>query len=245
MEVLSFDSFSLKDAITDGKVISQNGTFGAVFLHGSSLLKLDKRLFSLIDINCRELANHVFKDVYRYNDEPFVNKEQIEYFLSLQSQIALTDFDKGIVLVNDRVCGTILTPHLDYKDLTDYKPTSLSELLKILENLLMTLRELEEHGISHEDLAMGENYRSPTFNVLYKDTDVKLCDLSGRFVNYGDKFNPNMMYYQYLTLMGILIRRIKKQYPEFCNEFQRLTYNPNTSYEAASEMLEKVLKIAK
>ncbi len=245
MEVLSFDSFSLKDAITSGKVIGKNGSSGVVFLHGNNLIKLHKNLFSLINVNCRILANHVFKDVFRYNTEPFVKKEQIEYLLSLQPNITLTDFDKGIVLVNDRICGTILTPHLDYKDLSDYEPKSLMELLLILENILKALRELEENGISHLDLAMHEKGQKPTFNVLYKETDIKLCDLSGEFITYGENANFSLMYKQYIELMFCLVKKIKDNYPLIYETLMNIDYNTIESYDDAVETLDKVYKLGR
>ena len=36
MEVLNFDSFTLKDAIDKGKVIGRNGSNGVVFSHGEN-----------------------------------------------------------------------------------------------------------------------------------------------------------------------------------------------------------------
>ncbi len=245
MEVLNFDSFTLKDAIDKGKVIGRNGSNGVVFSHGENLIKLHKRLFSLLEVNCRELANHVFKDVFRYDDEPFVRKEQIEYLLSIQENVTLTDFDKGIVLVNERICGSILTPHLDYKDLTDYNPNSLSELLKILENILLALRELEKNGVSHLDLAMNEKGFEPTLNVLYKGIDIKLCDLSGEFVTYGKYASPNLMYKQYVELMVCLVKKIKDAYPLIYEMLKNIKYGTIESYEDAVRTLDKVYKLGR
>ena len=45
MEILSYDPKSLKDVIGQGKLISEAGFSGAVFLHGSNLIKLDQRLY--------------------------------------------------------------------------------------------------------------------------------------------------------------------------------------------------------
>ena len=222
MEILKFNVNELKDAIDDGKLISDSGFSGSIFLHGEKLLKLDQNLYHYLRINSKTFAKKIFERTYRYNDKPFVNKELIEYLLSKQANIHLTDFDLGIVYVNERICGSILTPHLDYQDLTTYSAKDNVTLLKILKNLLL--------------VAKREKNKEPTLNVLYKDTDIKLCDLSDdRFITYGKNFNPEEMYTEYKYVILYLIKKLGISISDL------LTLDV-ANYEQANNMLLEVEK---
>lgn len=238
MEILSYDPNSLKDIIDEGKLISEAGFSGAVFLHGSNLIKLDQRLYHYLKINSKTFANSVFKDRYLFDKEPFVAREQIEYLQSKQKNVRLTEFDKGIVLVKDRICGVILEPHLDYHDLTNSKIENPRTILKILRNTLAAIRELELNEISHLDLAKGEKGKEPTLNILHKDENIKLCDLSGFFITYGDKFNPQAMYQEYAMVIRILLKKIKDKFPNYLSLVNELGLDNLVNYNQAEDALE-------
>ena len=238
MENLSYDPKSLKDVIDEGKLISEAGFSGAVFLHGSNLIKLDQRLYHYLKINSKTFANSVFKDRYLFDKEPFVAREQIEYLQSKQKNVRLTEFDKGIVLVKDRICGVILEPHLDYHDLTNSKVENPRTILKILRNILAAIRELELNEISHLDLAKGEKGKEPTLNILHKDENIKLCDLSGKYITYGDKFNPQAMYQEYAMVIKILLKKIKDKFPNYLSLVNELGLESLVNYDQAEDTLD-------
>lgn len=238
MEILSYDPKSLKDVIDEGKLISEAGFSGAVFLHGSNLIKLDQRLYHYLKINSKTFANSVFKDRYLFDKEPFVAREQIEYLQSKQKNVRLTEFDKGIVLVKDRICGVILEPHLDYHDLTNSKIENPRTILKILRNILAAIRELELNEISHLDLAKGEKGKEPTLNILHKDENIKLCDLSGKYITYGDKFNPQAMYQEYAMVIRILLKKIKDKFPNYLSLVNELGLESLVNYDQAEDALD-------
>ena len=238
MEILSYDPKSLKDVIDEGKLISEAGFSGAVFLHGSNLIKLDQRLYHYLKINSKTFANSVFKDRYLFDKEPFVAREQIEYLQSKQKNVRLTEFDKGIVLVEDRICGVILEPHLDYHDLTNSKIENPRTILKILRNILAAIRELELNEISHLDLAKGEKGKEPTLNILHKGENIKLCDLSGSFITYGNKFNPREMYQEYASVIKILLKKMKIMFPNYESLVRELQLESIINYNQANESLE-------
>ena len=234
MELLEFNPTTLKDYIEEGTLVSDKGFSSTVFLHGNSLIKLYKRLYQDLKVNSRNLAERRFNDIYRWGKRPFVNPDQIEYLSSIQPHIHLTDFDKGIVKVNDQVCGVILTNHLDYQDLTNIEGNNKKQILTILKNILLSLKELEQNGISHLDLAMAERGKKPTLNVLYKGEDTKLCDLSGKFITYGEDFDPYTMYEEYREVVKILLNKITKLYPEYEDKF----FIPDIrTYNEADKML--------
>ena len=189
-------------------------------------------------INSKTFANSVFKDRYLFDKEPFVAREQIEYLQSKQKDVRLTEFDKGIVLVKDRICGVILEPHLDYHDLTNSKIENPRTILKILRNTLAAIRELELNEISHLDLAKGEKGKEPTLNILHKGENIKLCDLSGSFITYGNKFNPREMYQEYASVIKILLKKMKIMFPNYESLVRELQLGSIINYNQANESLE-------
>ena len=238
MEILSYSPDSLKDTIDESVLISEAGFSGAVFLHGSTLIKLDKGLYHYLKINSKIFANSVVENRYRYDNEPFVSKEQIEYLERKQKDIHLTEFDRGIVLVKDKICGVILEPHLDYHDLTNSKIENPRTLLKILRNVLAAIHELEVNKISHLDLAKGEKGKEPTLNILHKDENIKLCDLSGKYITYGDKFNPQAMYQEYAMVIRILLKKIKDKFPNYLSLINELGIETLVNYDQAEDALD-------
>ena len=233
MEIIDVNAFEMKDMIEEGTLISDKGFSGSIFLHGSTLIKLSKRLYQDLKVNSRTFAERRFRDIYRFEKKPFVEKEQIEFLQEKQKDIHLTDFDKGIIYVNDLICGSILTPHLDYQDLTDINLNDKKTLLIILENILKAIRELEVNGISHLDLAKGERGKKPTFNILYKDINIKLCDLSGKYITYNENFNPYEMYQEYSIVVNLLLQKLYGKNMEKINI---------ENYEQATEELKKLSK---
>ena len=215
MEILEFNPFELKDCIDEGTLISDKGFSSCVFLYGNNLIKLKKTLYQDLKVNIRKFAERRVNDIYRWDKTPFVDPKQIEYLQEKQKDIKLTKFDKGIVKVNDIVCGSILENFLDYSDLTDIDGEDYLKILKILKNILLSLRELELNNISHLDLAKSETGKKPTINILYKGTDTKLIDVSGKFITYGSNFEPELMYEEYESVLRILLDKIIRYHQEF------------------------------
>ncbi len=245
MKVLNFNPIELKQAIDKDILISEAGFEGAIFLHGKDLIKLHKELYHYLKINSEMFAQRVFERIYQWDKRPFVKPEQIEFLQSKQKNIHLTDFDQGIVKVEDQICGTILTPHLDYHDLTNINAEDLQDtkiLLEILANILAALRELEKNEISHLDLALAEAHQEPSLNILYKNTDIKLCDLSGRFITYGENFDGKEMYRQYATVIKVLINKLCRLNPIYKQIFNNLNLSNLTTYDQACSTLDIISK---
>lgn len=237
MEIIEFNPFEMKDAIENGTLISNKGFHGTVFLHNNKLIKLHKRLYDDLKVNSRNLSQRRFDDIYRFDKRPFVNPDQIQYLSSIQPNIHLTDFDKGIVLVKDQVCGVILAEHLDYKDLTDIDNNDPKTLLIILKNILNALRELELNKISHLDLAMAEKGCKPTLNILYKGSDIKLCDLSGKFITYKENFDRKGMYLEYAQVINIILNKLINFNEKYKYLFNELNLNELVNYENSLEAI--------
>jgi len=220
-----------------------------VFVNGSRVIKLQKELYQYLKINNIVFADSVVRDRYRWNKEPFVPREQVEYLISKQKDVKLTTFDKGIVTVNtdgvDVICGVILNNLLDHKDLTDIELDSPIMLLEILYNILKAIKELDDNKISHLDLAKHEKNKQPTLNIMYKGTNIQLCDLSGEFVTYGDKFNQSAMYQEYGKVVLILINKLKHLYPCLEQIISSLGLDEIVDYNSACNSLENIKRLVK
>lgn len=242
MKEINLSPKELKQIIDNSKLISTSGFSSAVFLYENTLIKLQKELYNYLKINDIRFADSIFADLYRWNKEPFVKEEQIKFLQDKQRDIKLTEFDEGIVKVNNQICGVILKNNLDYADLTNVEISDPVKILKILYNLLLALKELEDNRISHLDLANNQKGMPATINVLCKDTDVKLCDLSGDFITYEEKFNSNIMYQQYMNVIIFLLKKLEKLNPKFNGIVSSLAGKTISSYDEAIKTLADVSK---
>ena len=145
MEILNLEPKNLKTMIEEGTIISNKGGSCTVFSSGGRVIKLQKELYQYLKLNSIRFADSVVCDRYGNRNQPwkrvpFVDVEQVRYFLEQQKNIQLTTFDKGVVTVNADgtpvVCGVILNDLTDYKDITGIELDSPSILLKLLYNLL-------------------------------------------------------------------------------------------------------------
>lgn len=244
MEKLIVNPYELKDIIDTGTLISDKGFSGAVILYGNEVLKIHKRLYQDLKVNSKKLAERRFNDVYMWDKRPMVSEKQIEYLLSKQKDIKLTDFDKGIILVNNLICGTILANHLDYQDLTEInlQECSIKDLFIIIENILAAIRELDLQEISHLDLAKNERGKEATLNILYKDTNIKLCDLSGKFITYQEQFDREGMYQEFQKVLLILIKKLIKIDEKYISLLDELNNKNFTCFEDSRYTIKNIEK---
>ena len=134
MEELKLTPSELKKIIDDSKMIG-SGFFGTTFEYNGDLIKLDNNLYSLLRANDPILAEHVFKDRYRWDREPFANPEQIATLASKQKDITLTKLPKGIVKVDGIIPGIIIPYHRNHQGLEKLPPNDYKRLLIILRKL--------------------------------------------------------------------------------------------------------------
>ena len=239
MQVINFTSEELKHAIDSGEVVSRSGNFSVLFLYENQLIKLDKPLFEQLKINSIQIAPEIVSDCQKENGN-FVSEEQIEYLLSKQPDIKLTDFDLGVVKVGDYVCGTILANHLTYQDLTNIKGDNPEYIYKLLVKTFLALCELEDNGISLLDISLNDKNADCNLNILYKDLDIKLCDLEGEYLTYGDKFDSQAMYKDFFVAILFLIRKIAKLNPYYQLLFHDIKGNIPTTREEISSLLKRI-----
>lgn len=179
----------LKDIITNSKLIGR-GFFSKVFLYDGVLFKLDGSLYDLLKVNYKCFSDEVFEQRYHYDKTDFADLNHIKELAEKQKDITLTKLPKGIVKVNDRISGVILPYHKDYKDASLLSLKDYRDLLTVLKNLLLALKELAENRITQEDLYCDEYRDKPLRNVVYNNNfDTQIIDLdSSHFVKIGSKY---------------------------------------------------------
>lgn len=237
----------LKEMIDESNNEIAKGFFGTLFLYRDNLFKIQRELYHYLKINPIIFADSVFNDRYKYTKEDFVNKEQIEYLCSIQNKIKRTDFDKGIIIVNDIIVGTILENHLDYNDLSNIDLSKYNEkyLLYLISDILLSIRELDINKISHLDLAKGYvKKNTQSINILYKDYSTKIIDLSGNYITYNNQYDEEAMYYEYKNLLVILIDKLILANPKYIELREMINKSIITDYYTARRInivLEKKL----
>lgn len=203
MRELKVSPEELKNIIDNGKMIGK-GFFGTVFTYQDKLIKLDKSLYNLLEVNDKSLAKEVIENHYKFPDqrEDFNSRDQIEYLANQQKHIKLTRLPEGIVTlkdVNSKINGIspgiIIPYHMNHQKLERLSKKDYLKVLIILKNLLLAVKELADNRISQEDLIEANSQNKHKYNVMYKDTTPQIIDLSGEFIVEGDYFiNAREMY---------------------------------------------------
>lgn len=202
MEEIKMSPKELRMAIDNGKVLGQ-GMFGTVFTYKDKLIKLDKQLYSLLKGNHLSNFDWVIEHVYKYYQDDFNNRNQIEELVKRQPNVTLTKLPTGIVTltdVNPRFMGIspgiIIPYHKDHENIKMLDAKDYKKLLTILKKLLLAVKELADNEISQEDLITMHSYRPSDYNVLYKGDTPQIIDLSGELIKTGKEFtDAKIMYY--------------------------------------------------
>ncbi len=203
MQEIKVSPKELKQIIENGKLLGA-GFFGTVFTYKDHLIKLDERLYNLIKVNDPIFSDSVVKDFYRFETDDFQDRKQIEALARKQKDITLTKLPEGIVTlkdVPDRIEGVspgiIIPYHKNHQQLELLDPKEYKKVLIILKKLLLEVKELADNRIAQNDLVhYGKTDKKKRgYNVMYKDNNPQIIDLSGDFVKVGDEFtNSDEMY---------------------------------------------------
>ncbi len=201
MEVLKISPRKLKELIEEGQFIGK-GHYGSVFTYQDRLIKLDNILYDLLKNN--DIALSEKKVYYRYlgGREDFDSEEQIYWLSEKQKDVKLTKLPQGILKLTDAgysnngiIPGIIIPYHKDYDKLENLPIDDKKRVYLILKSLLEKIKELEDNQISQEDLYHPTGINERDYNVLYKDYNPEIIDLSGVNVLCGKKFqNAKCMY---------------------------------------------------
>lgn len=220
MEEVKLTPKELKEAIDFGKLIG-HGFFGSVFTYKGKLIKLDKKLYRYLKkANPYDATRKVMEYYYYKVKEDFNDRDQIEELSKRQSNVR-TRLPEGIISfkdVNSHVNGLspgIVIPYFKgYENIKKISKDDYKRILITLRTIFDDIRNLADNEIAQEDITGGNFLSDP--NILQKDDDAQLIDMSGEFVTVGSTFTtPIEMYkdfakliYQYYKASGL-----KEPYP--------------------------------
>lgn len=214
MEEIKLTPEELKQAIEFGKLIG-SGFFSSVFTYKGRLIKMDNVLYKLLKANDPRFARVTVRDHYRWGQEDFNDREQLEELSKKQSKIrprvpegiiTLQDNDPN---VNGKSPGIIISHFVDYENLRKLSPTEYKQLLILLRRLFDDIRNLADNEIAQEDLfhldkkGDSEHPDLYDYNVIYKGNDAQMIDLSGPLVKVGIDFtDAKQMYKEFAALLN-------------------------------------------
>ena len=196
MEELKVSPEELKKLIDMGKVLGK-GFFGYVFEYKDKLIKLDDRLYKLLRNNSIADAEWVVHHRYKFDQDDFIDRSQLEYLFSVQPNVTLTKLPEGIVTLRDVdpkyigiSTGIIIPYHKNHEKLEKLSRLEYKKVLIILKKLLEAVRELAEHKISQEDFVQYDrfNRQKRNYNVLYQGDTPQIIDMSGVEIMAGSDF---------------------------------------------------------
>lgn len=194
MEEIKVTPRKLKELIDNGIFVGK-GYYGSVFTFQDRLIKLDNVLYYLLKKhNINECERQVY---YRYlgGIEQFNDAEQIEWLSNKQKDVRLTKLPQGIIRLKDSgyctdniIPGIIIPYHKGYDKLEKMPKDNREIVMIVLNKLLMKVQELEDNGISQEDLYHPIGMYEREYNILYKDDNPEIIDLSGPLVKCGKDY---------------------------------------------------------
>ena len=226
----------LKNIIDNSKMIGK-GFFGTVFTYKDKLIKLDKSLFRLLNLNDKRFARDVVEDHYKFDDlvEDFSDLDQLDYLSSKQKDVKRTKFPTGFISmkgVSPRIYGVspgiIIPYHRNHQELKYLSKEEYIKILNVLKNLLLAVKELADNEIAHEDLVVKN--KKDEYNILYQGETPQIIDVSGELICAGDYFkNAREMY-----------RELGKIIYNFTNNVVLLDSRPQfSSFEENKELLDE------
>jgi len=206
MKEIKLTPEELKEAIDFGKLIG-SGFFSSVFTYKGKLIKLDKELYQLLKVNDPSISKEMIEKRYRWEQEDFNDRDQLEELEKKQPFIR-PKVPEGIVTlkgVDSKINGLspgIIVPYFKgYKSLDKISKSDYKQLLIILRKIFDDIKNLADNEISNEDLAAHRE--SSNFNVLHKDDDAQIIDMSGPFVTVGKGYNgPKYMYEDFARIVN-------------------------------------------
>ena len=214
MEEVKLTPEELKKAIDFGKLIG-SGFFSSVFTYQNRLIKMDNNLYNLLKANDQKLSTEVIRTHYRWGEDDFNDREQLEELEKRQPYIR-PKVPEGIITIKDndpRINGVspgIIIPYFkDYSNLKEIPKTEYKQLLIFLRQIFDDIKNLADNEIAQEDLYHTSQKKNPDkpelydHNILQNGKDTQIIDMSGPLVTVGKNFkNAKIMYSEFAALIN-------------------------------------------
>ena len=121
-------------------------------------------------------------------------EEALYKAIERQKFIHLTFLPQNIIYVDGRIKGCVLREYAHAVKIYKMESLPLSMRLKILQDLLLKVRELVDHNIYHVDLAQRPTKEYPNTNVLLQFPLIpQIVDLDGHSTIYTEYFSDTAL----------------------------------------------------
>ena len=214
MEEIKLTPEELKEAIDVGKLIG-SGFFSSVFTYKGRLIKMDENLFRLLRANHPMFSNRVVRDRYRWDKDDFNNRDQLEELEKRQPKIrprvpeGIITFKSDDSRINGISPGIIIPYFEGYENLKKIPVTEYKQLLILLKKVLDDIKNLADNEIAQEDLFHNSsredslNKELYDYNIIQKNGDAEIIDMSGPLVKVGKDFDgAQKMYSDFARMMN-------------------------------------------
>lgn len=172
MEIEKLNKHELKEIIKQGSY--NNGT---IYFTNGKKYKID---IEFIDDFIRKHA--ITKGHYG------VDRNQIEWLSSKQDNIKKTTLPNGVIVFDGIDIGVIYPKFfVNYKNFKNLEREDSILLLKNLRTAILNNEELLMNGIYNQNLLSK--------NILYKDEDVQLIDLDGKYIKKEASYSTGYEYF--------------------------------------------------
>ena len=177
---------------------------------------MDDNLYRLLKVNSPNASKDVIKDRYKWENEDFNDRDQIEE-LQRKQPLIRPRVPEGIITIksddskiNGISPGIIIPYFKGYKDFSHVSKSDYKKLLILLRKVFDDIRNLADNEIAQEDLFRSKiknGVEECGYNIVQKNDDAQLIDMSGQFVTVGNDFHgPNLMYEDFAKMMNYYYR---------------------------------------
>lgn len=136
-----------------------------------------------------------------------VNPEQIKWLCEKQENIFSSILPNGIIYYEQLPIGVIYPKYFEnYKSFNEIYSEETSILLDNLKKAINKNIELMNNGIYNYDFTMG--------NILYKEDDVQLIDLDGKYISKRQDIRKVYSYF-IVGMLNQIIKKIDLQYDDY------------------------------
>ena len=213
------------------KIIKDANNYIYNDIETGKMIKLDKECANMM--KKRNSINYLF---------PQIDSSQIKHLSEKQIDINNTYLPSGVVYYNGFPVGVVY-PYF-FNNYNTFNDLYLEDSSLIIDNFKKSFfynLELLNNNIYNTDLSFK--------NIMYKDNDVQLIDLDGRFIGDKDNSSYAQVYFYYLRDLRICVYdKLRAIYGEISNEVIE-EVNPifdnmfcNIEYDTPLKIIEEVEK---
>lgn len=251
MLVLKSTNDFVKKHYLNSKVIARG--LNSVVLNNN--IKLNRVYHNNLNISFPDRVSEAFVNTYgNGNQKSLCSLEYLERLQSMENNLYGTRFDSGVIEVDGIIVGTVgpegvlSKSNLGYKQITIDSIENITELMNILDVILVSLGVLEEKRISYKPVSIYEGENKPVMNFIYSkknNLDIRFANLGGEDFKFDENFDAKTMYQDYMLLLKRLIAKFETSFPDVMMMLSEINYQNINNYRDALKVTEEVKKLVK